>query len=774
MLFNRHHIRAFWQALLVLLAFASCINDDFADDTTCVDSDDTPWYLGLQLQFDASELSTRATGDTNDPEGTHGEHEIGEVGNYAILFDDKENLFGVYPLTMSLPDVGHNDYESDVTKEGDYLRLLHVYRRKNKLPESCLVVLNASDELCKKLEEYDRKRFEAKLSDVLEEVWKDNNNPKNIGFADSEHKYFTMTNSIYLDDTEKKDVVSIKNKIYPTIQEALQNRTKVYVERMVAKFSITNEHKNEHTDKYQEDDKTDPDLVFYPAIDHGLDPLIFFEGLSEDGKIIYVATHNWRIRVTGWGINALETQNNLFKKIQTDGGYFNDWYAEEYFRSYWSEDPHYGDKDKDGKPLIYPWQYRDAVDRESVNGFHYYNNTSYFKFKDPGYSSLKNYSYGYFVNQTYPKKEDSEGIKIIDNFNRVVYAPENTYGDLTQNLDSRINLLAGTHLIVCAQLEVDLNDNGKYVVQDWYRDRSGIFYKSERDCFVSFAHSLNQLLRSQESMKYPLYDWIHRGYKFGKTKKDWIAKPNRGDDVEKRGMKYMLYYDSEVLPDTYLTDTYLAKLVDDKEKPEGYMTPEQFTERFGQMKAANILYGDGKLLPWFEDNANKLLLTIKTCSVNENGEFVDRGSDDLYIYEKDDDSKQASNGLVAEIVPGKKRSAEYDGPNATDDDIKSLLYDWVGPVDHFNQGKMYYAAPVLHNGANKPEKDRSQKTLGDYGVVRNNWYQFNLKDIINIGTPVSAPDEPIVPNNVNIDDVINFTVKIIGWHSFQWDVPVLE
>ena len=800
----RHHIITCLQALLVLFAFASCVDKDDIASTMPDAFGDREYYLYLKFESASDWSQTRAASvkDSTEAEtgdfvhGSEAEQIVDVSSSFIIFFDDEGNLF-TNPV-QDLADGGwdkenEDDYLTDDERAGEkedknYLEAGYTTRiyphiddeGKVTWPSQCLLVLNGPEADKLKQNIKDKKEGFTTKEGILGQIWNwDDKNPEKIGRT--KEGYFTMTNSVYVDKEGNLCNAAIidKEKHIKPIEELAEikpeDMLRIRVERMAAKFTFTNEHRLDvdNPDKHYPEERKD--LLFYPTIDHDLDPLIFFEGISGDGSIIYVATHHWRIRVMGWGINALETENHLFKQVdnlsntKASGGYFDNWNDPLYYRSYWSKDPHYDDKDntKDGKPLIYPWQYRDAVDRGSVSGFHYYNNTPYFNDTDPGYSSLKNYSYDYFVNQTYPKKEDSE--EIIDNFNRVVYAPENTYGNLTQNLDSRINLLAGTHLIVCAQLEVNLNDDGEtYVVQDWYRDRSGIFYKSERDCFVSFAHSFNQLLRSQESMKYPLYDWSHGGYKF--DIKDWIAKPNKGDDV-KGGMKYMLYNDGYYK--VYFTDSFLAKLVDDKEKPQGYMTPEQFTTTFGQMKAANILYGDGKLLPWFEDANNNLLLKIKTCSVSENGTPVG-GSDDLYIYEKDDDSKQASNGLVEEIVPGKERSAEYDGPNATDDDIKSLLYDWVGPVDHFNQGKMYYAAPVLHNGANKPEKDRSQKTLGDYGVVRNNWYQFNLKDIINIGTPVSAPDEPIVPNNVNIDDVINFTVKIIDWHSFQWDVPVLE
>ena len=106
--------------------------------------------------------------------------------------------------------------------------------------------------------------------------------------------------------------------------------------------------------------------------------------------------------------------------------------------------------------------------------------------------------------------------------------------------------------------------------------------------------------------------------------------------------------------------------------------------------------------------------------------------------------------------------------------VKSLLYEWLGALDHFSDGKMYYSAPVLHNGAGKSEKERNKYVLGDYGVVRNNWYKFNLSTITGMGTSVDNPGDPIVPNRVDINDVINVKISILDWCLQGTDAPILQ
>ena len=124
-----------------------------------------------------------------------------------------------------------------------------------------------------------------------------------------------------------------------------------------------------------------------------------------------------------------------------------------------------------------------------------------------------------------------------------------------------------------------------------------------------------------------------------------------------------------------------------------------------------------------------------------------------------------------ELIEGKEREAEYGGTEADDNDIKSLLYEWIGAVDHFSDGKMYYAVPIMHNAV-KHKDDANQKTLGDYGVVRNHFYTFELNNVNGIGIPVDDPDEPIVPDHSNINDVINMKIYMLPWHVVNTTAPV--
>ena len=680
MLLRKNHIQILLQALVVILALVSCTDDDFVGNRGS-SNNGTPHYLAIKLKMD-SNSSTRA--DEKFDYGTADDHIMGPSGNIAILFKGSE-LFGIYDLDK------RNSENNDEDTEAQYLYIQQLPVDKEvDFPTSCLVVLNGSNDICNDLNE------KTTVNDVLNYIWKAD--PENIGYADTNHQYFTMSNSMY--NGSGATPFNAEDHIFQTKDSAAMFPIIVPIERVVAKVQFAVDEKI--FTPGEPEDKTEQKA----------DPLIFFDGISNDGKIEYAEIKRWRINVTGWGVNALETQSHIFKHINapTDG-YYSDWNSPDGFRSYWSEDPHYTDDQ-----ALYPWQYRFAVED---NNIYYYSQAG-----KP--SPLKNYSYDYFCGET-----------TKDGFNRSVYIPENTYGKLTQPLDSRTNLLAGTHVIVCAELQVETNDLDNfpegYMPGDVYRDRNGIYYKSERECFVSLVHSFNNTLKSQESMKYLLYDW-----KLGGSNSEWAAKTsNQG------GVAPMLYY-----KDTPMDTEFLLDILNN-------MTDEEFELKFGMMKEATIQHGDGKRLPWFEDENGNLLVTIKP---------------NLNIYKPDIISKDP-NGPGYVIDYGKPRGTEDGGPDATNDDIKSVLYEWVGAVDHFNNGKMYYSVPVMHNGVNHKE-NANQETLGDYGVVRNHFYTFELESIKGIGTSVDDSNQPIVPDRVDINDVINMKIYIIPWHTVSTTAPV--
>lgn len=697
MLSYRHHITALLQALLILFAFASCIGDEIADGMTDAETlfdEDRPCYLTIRIKSVDNSSFTRADAYTGKEgkededgqnansgdfvHGDEGEHGIGKDGNFIIFFDDDDKLFAITKLEMA---DGHTDNpgHNPTTEPDDYIETLYktkIFRKKvldkvkNTLPKSCLVVLNGEqfyDELTQKT-----KIGQTDQSEILKWLWTDA--PQNIGYGNNGR--FTMTNSVYADGNKLCAAVEIKKEHFGLAEEQKadedptidKKELHVHVERMLAKYTFSSE-------------KT----IFQPSTEADL---VMFTGFDQEDAPQYAAK-KWRVEITGWGINALESNSHLFKNINSDGGYFNSWNENTLFRSYWSEDPDY-------TKYNYPWQYRQAIDIDNIKNY-----------ENDG-SILTNYSFN-ALNLNGSKKSNNYS------WNAPIYTPEHTYNanadEIKGKLDDREELLAGTHLLIGAELQLEKdNEKDQYETKNWYRDRNGLYYPSEQYCFAALMHAFNQTLISQEILEFTLYNW------------EEFAKPDADSFVAKSSGEYRLYYKGRVLDDDYLKEIM-------------NMTDQQFAANIGSMAPAMLRRGDGKCLPWIENSIENGNLTIKKAD----GTL-------LQIYYKDKDPLGTTLGNFVR--------------NANSNDIKSLLYEWVGAVDHFNQGKMYYAHGI-YNPTNNTDKTKN------WGVIRNNWYRLNLTDIASMGIPVDDPDQPIVPDRVGNEDKINVSVYLLDWHEVE-------
>ena len=97
---------------------------------------------------------------------------------------------------------------------------------------------------------------------------------------------------------------------------------------------------------------------------------------------------------------------------------------------------------------------------------------------------------------------------------------------------------------------------------------------------------------------------------------------------------------------------------------------------------------------------------------------------------------------------------------------KSFFYDWFGPIDHYKEGKMYYAGEIKHQNVDK-EKGNSY-----FGIVRNHWYKFNIQSISSLGIPVDDPSQLIIPGKYNYRDQLLVYLDIIDWHHVNADVEL--
>lgn len=168
------------------------------------------------------------------------------------------------------------------------------------------------------------------------------------------------------------------------------------------------------------------------------------------------------------------------------------------------------------------------------------------------------------------------------------------------------------------------------------------------------------------------------------------------------------------------------------------LTPENIKKISGELFApAEFKGGDGKCILWLDD------LTIKA------------GNQELQIYSNLDEVNPDNNVWYR---------------TATVNDIKSLIFEHTGGLDHYRDGKMYYSIPiglVRNDGASS-----DTSTAYDVeGVVRNASYEVVIQEVQGLGAPVDNPDQPVIGCERSTKDNLFVTFKILDWHPIEQIVP---
>lgn len=756
---NRHTIKL-TLAFFAMFALAACVNTLDEEDfkTTFRVEGGEECALFFKIETGEDDMDTRASGDLVN--GSVDEHKIGETGNYAFFFKTDGSLYRTEELTLY--DAADNDCGevTDNTPSTGKHKVEKIYRTRLDLRDSdgeiekelqCLVVLNG-DPIFGELEDLKT------LDEFLEFSWTCNGDPMTGIGRDGD--LFTMTNSSYVDDGEVFCAVPIDvEKLYTPLEVDgvdPQKIVTIHVERMLAKFTFEVEVNDTEIDgpgfkKFMDGDGK----ILYYEITPTNNIITYCSGIDSDNEDSPILEEvKFKIRVTGWGINALERKSNAYKKINTTT-YFTNWNDAENYRSYWAEDAHYGaldlfqrlddtndaeDQNNAGNHYdprfytSYPWQFRRSVN----NGvsFDYYD-----KHIDATNGNLNG---NYLWNYSFTDLNNSK-------FDKLIYVPENTYDAEEVRMwghDNRENVLAGTHLIIGAELLTDLDGDGIYEPNELWRDRTGVYYSDSTFCFWSLVRSFNLALQSHVYMDYTRFKWkeddgidiaprsaLTMSGNFLRELDEFDKKEgeNWNGYKEHQGSKYYLCFNDDKYSDA---DSKKRTQIDEYSVVKSY--------EGNLFRPAIVTGGDGQVLPW-PDPSNDYCMTIR----GEDGSPLDIYESISIEYSEDRDNGQGG----MRIVTGVRAKTQVDAR-----DIKSMLYEWTGAVDHFKDGKMYYAAPAELTGAGG--------AASIYGVVRNGWYKYKLSDIQVIGTSVDNVDEPIVPNKVITHDQLNITVDIIDWHNF--------
>lgn len=98
--------------------------------------------------------------------------------------------------------------------------------------------------------------------------------------------------------------------------------------------------------------------------------------------------------------------------------------------------------------------------------------------------------------------------------------------------------------------------------------------------------------------------------------------------------------------------------------------------------------------------------------------------------------------------------------SATDEVINARLAQ-VQPALKYEDGQTYYYTDIKHLGA--------EGKTGEYGVVRNHVYQFNITDINGYGTPVfNANTDFVTPERpVDVETFVAAEINILSWRVVE-------
>ena len=149
-----------------------------------------------------------------------------------------------------------------------------------------------------------------------------------------------------------------------------------------------------------------------------------------------------------------------------------------------------------------------------------------------------------------------------------------------------------------------------------------------------------------------------------------------------------------------------------------------------------------------------------------------------------DDSDNALNGLEAVVKPTNdtagttitwKTEKDNKGTEVQYAEAATALNTLNVKADHYKDGMMYYNIPIKHLRAGDDiftdaENAQGVSTAtvsvaeGEYGIVRNHFYQITVNKIANLGSAVNQPDESIVVSTKN-DNLfyVGAQIYVLSW-----------
>ncbi len=168
-------------------------------------------------------------------------------------------------------------------------------------------------------------------------------------------------------------------------------------------------------------------------------------------------------------------------------------------------------------------------------------------------------------------------------------------------------------------------------------------------------------------------------------------------------------------------------------------------------------------------------------------QLEDEGNGSLYIELDDvtfDESStlfwyQAGTNAAGEALYSIVAATDIEEAFATARTELETLNADTYDINGYNEGLMYYAIPIEHLNNTYPAYEEpmpADEVLiaeGNYGVVRNHWYQLSINSLANVGKGIWNEEEVIIPDPTDpISYYIEASINILSWNMVSQGVDL--
>ncbi len=141
-------------------------------------------------------------------------------------------------------------------------------------------------------------------------------------------------------------------------------------------------------------------------------------------------------------------------------------------------------------------------------------------------------------------------------------------------------------------------------------------------------------------------------------------------------------------------------------------------------------------------------------------------ADDVVLYKKPEGWKEGDRLVPATVEDVNKELAAF---NAT------------STATAFRSGAMFYSVPIEHLVSTNQTKNYQVEEEGNYGIVRNHWYQLNVSKVLSLGHGVFKPGdiegddetEEIIPDDPKKERfALAAKINILSWKIVEQDIEL--